>query len=276
MKKTIILILLTISISAYAVPIYQNIIGISIQNNRLIKDTLEKYENYKGRKVATFDADGTVIGQVPYYLADEALYDYALNHPGKKLDLIKDMTSTSNTSKNYLSQRIYYFSGLTPKEISTLGNKAFIKHYKNKIYPNIKVLIKNLKNYGFEVWIVSASPELLYQDFLSTELGIPIPHIIGVKSVVNDGITTTKMVLPISQDEGKPDAIETIIKAKPILAAGNSTGDVEMLNYSSTLKIIVNPNDSKKEDYLGGKTLKEYAESQNWIIAKSRRYVRCF
>ena len=25
----------------------------------------------------------------------------------------------------------------------------------------------------------------------------------------------------------------------------------------------------KKKDYLGGKTLKEYAESQNWIIAKA-------
>lgn len=29
------------------------------------------------RKVAVFDGDGTVIGQVPYYLADEALYRYA-------------------------------------------------------------------------------------------------------------------------------------------------------------------------------------------------------
>ena len=247
MKKTIALILLTISISAYAIPTYQNIPGISIQNNQLIKHTLEKYENYQGRKVATFDADGTVIGQVPYYLADEALYDYALNHAGKKLDLIKDMTSESSTSKNYLSQRIDYFSGLTPEEISVLGNKTFNKYYKGKIYPNIKVLIQNLKNYGFEIWIVSASPELLYQGFLSTELGIPVTRIIGVKSVVNSGVTTSEMVLPISQDEGKTDAIETIIKAKPILAAGNSNGDVEMLNYSSALKVIVNPDDSEKK-----------------------------
>jgi hypothetical protein len=29
------------------------------------------------RKVAVFDSDGTTFGQVPYYLADEALYRYA-------------------------------------------------------------------------------------------------------------------------------------------------------------------------------------------------------
>lgn len=269
MKKILTIMLLIITVSAYAVPAYQNVPGISAQDNQRIKQTLEKYENYEGRKVATFDADGTVIGQVPYYLADEALFDYALNHTGKKLDLIKEMTSTSNTSKAYLSQRVNYFSGLTPQEVTELGNKTFNKYYKDKIYSNIKVLIQDLKNYGFEVWIVSASPELLYQGFLSTELDIPVTHIIGVKSVVSDGVTTNKIVLPISQDDGKVDAIETIIKAKPILAAGNSTSDVEMLDYSSALKVIVNPNSSKKVDYLGGKTLKEYAKSQSWVIAKA-------
>ncbi|MFT5950223.1 MAG: phosphoserine phosphatase [Francisella sp.] len=268
-QKIIALILLTISISIYAGPTYQDIPGISVKNNQLIKHTLEKYENSKDRKVATFDADGTVIGQVPYYLADEALYDYALNHTGKKLNLIRNMTSGSNTSNDYLTQRVDYLSGLTPQEISDLGNKTFNKYFKGKIYPNIKVLIQNLKKYGFEIWVVSASPELLYQGVLSRELGIPVTHIIGVKSVVSNGVTTNKIVLPISQDEGKADAIETIIKVKPILAVGNSTSDVEMLNYSSALKVIVNPNDSEKEDYLGGKTLKEYAESQNWIIAKA-------
>lgn len=82
-QKLITLILLTISVVAYAVPAYQNVPGISAQDNQRIKQTLEKYENYEGRKVATFDADGTVIGQVPYYLADEALFDYAINHTGK-------------------------------------------------------------------------------------------------------------------------------------------------------------------------------------------------
>ncbi|AIT09597.1 hypothetical protein LO80_06230 [Candidatus Francisella endociliophora] len=269
MKKIITFVLFIASVTIYAVPLYQNIPGISNQDNQRIKQTLEKYENYQGRKVATFDADGTVIGQVPYYLADVAIYDYALSHTGKKLELIKKMTSTSNTSNDYLTQRVDYLSGLAPEEITELGNKTFNKYFKDKIYPNIKLLIQNLKNYGFEVWVISASPELLYQGFLSKELGIPVTHIIGTKSVVSNGIATSKIVLPVPQDEGKADAIETIIKAKPILAAGNSQSDVEMLNSSSALKVIVNPNDSEKVDYLGGQTLKEYARNNNWIIAKA-------
>jgi phosphoserine phosphatase len=198
-----------------------------------------------------------------------AIFDYALNHTGKKLNLIKSMTSGSNTSDDYLTQRVDYLSGLTTQEITDLDNKTFNRYFKGKIYPNINELIQNLKNYGFEVWIISASPELLYQGVLSRELGIPVTHIIGTKSVVSNGVTTNKIVLPVPQDYGKADAIETIIKVKPILAVGNSTSDVEMLNYSSSLKVIVNPNDSEKVDYLGDKTLKEYAESHNWIIAKA-------
>lgn len=39
------------------------------------------------RKVAVFDGDGTVIGQVPYYLADEALYRYADKYYKGRKDL---------------------------------------------------------------------------------------------------------------------------------------------------------------------------------------------
>jgi phosphoserine phosphatase len=119
-----------------------------------------------------------------------AIFDYALNHTGKKLNLIKSMTSGSNTSDDYLTQRVDYLSGLTTQEITDLDNKTFNRYFKGKIYPNINELIQNLKNYGFEVWIISASPELLYQGVLSRELGIPVTHIIGTKSVVSNGVGT--------------------------------------------------------------------------------------
>jgi phosphoserine phosphatase len=141
-----------------------------------------------------------------------AIFDYALNHTGKKLNLIKSMTSGSNTSDDYLTQRVDYLSGLTTQEITDLDNKTFNRYFKGKIYPNINELIQNLKNYGFEVWIISASPELLYQGVLSRELGIPVTHIIGTKSVVSNGVTTNKIVLPVPQDDGKADAIEILLR----------------------------------------------------------------
>ena len=43
----------------------------------------------------------------------------------------------------------------------------------------MKQLIANLKEYGFEVWILTASPELLYQKFVAEEFGIPSINVAG-------------------------------------------------------------------------------------------------
>ena len=48
---------------------------------------------------------------------------------------------------------------MTPEEIATLGYDCYMRSYKGKMYPEMKALISNLKEYGFEVWILTASPE---------------------------------------------------------------------------------------------------------------------
>ena len=61
---------------------------------------------------------------------------------------------------------------MTPEEVAKLGYDCYVESYQGKFYPEMKQLIANLKEYGFEVWILTASPEFLYQKFLS-EGGIP-------------------------------------------------------------------------------------------------------
>jgi phosphoserine phosphatase len=90
----------------------------------------------------------------------------------------------------------------------------------------------NLKEYGFEVWILTASPEFLYQKFLAEELGLPDTQILGVKSVVANGRLTDEIIMPIPQDDGKANVIPTFIKARPLIVGGNSRGDMDMLNQS--------------------------------------------
>lgn len=53
--------------------------------NTKLESFLEGTRIIKERKVAVFDCDGTLLGQSPYYLADEALYSYAHEkYAGKK------------------------------------------------------------------------------------------------------------------------------------------------------------------------------------------------
>ena len=248
---------------------YRNIKGFSAEANLQLKDFFAKTHNYKGRKIATFDMDGTVIGQAPHYLADESLYAYALKHPDRKPGLIKEMQKQSNTSIPYVANRVHYFAGLTPEQLEKIGNETYEKSYKGKFYPEIKKLINELKNNGFEVWVVTASPEFIYQGFVSKALGIPKVRIVGIKSVDKDGKTSDEIMMPIAQHEGKANAIESIIKAAPLLACGNSIDDFEMIALSKGLKIIVNPNNTEKVEQLGNLTLKQYAQENHWVIVYS-------
>lgn len=233
------------------------------------------------RKVAVFDCDGTLFGQVPHYLADEALYSYAQNHYANKKDarskskmnIINNMLNGNNTGIQYVQDRIDFLAGMTKEEVTRIGEDCFHEKYQQKMYPQMRELLANLKEYNFEIWVLTASPELLYQEFVHKELGIPVDRILGVKSVVRNDTVTNSIVLPVPQDEGKADAIQTLIKARPLFVGGNSRGDMEMMNESVGIKLIVNPDDEKVEKGpeagdMNGYTVKDYWEKNNAIIVQ--------
>lgn len=246
---------------------YKPIKGFSNETNDQLEAFFDSTVPMKTRKVAVFDCDGTLFGQVPYYLADEALYDFAKkNYAGKtdktskeKMKIVDQLLHGNNVGVEYVQNRIKFLSGLTPEEIQTIGNDMFHEKYQNKMYPEMKQLLENLKDYDFEIWVVSASPESLYQRFVAEQLGIPEDRILGVRSLVTaEGVTTDQLVFPVPQDNGKAEVVNTFIKAKPLFAAGNSRGDMELMNTSVGLKMIVNPDDKKVEKEMDNKTVKQY------------------
>ncbi len=240
--------------------------GFSDKANLQLNLFFEKHKSTQGRKIAVFDGDGTVMGQTPHYLADECMYQYAKEDTAWNTEIIDTITKLSNVSLPYVQFRVKYIAGKSLQFYRDLGEKTFNKYYKHKIFQPVKQLISILKENDFEVWIVTASPEGMYQQFLSKEFNIPITNIIGVKSVIKNGIITDKMVHPIPQDEGKMEAIETFIQDKPLLVAGNSRGDKEMIEFSSELKIIVNPDEHIAEGQ--EQSIANYAKKEKWLIIK--------
>jgi phosphoserine phosphatase len=253
--------------------------GFTDVTNGKLQAFLESTVPMKIRKVAVFDCDGTLFGQAPHYLADEALFAYAKdNYAGKtdakskeKMKIIDQLLHGNNVGVDYVQNRIRFLSGLTPEQIKNIGNDMYHMVYQNKMYPEMKALIQNLKNFDFEVWIISASPELLYQRFCAEQLGIPEDRILGVKSLVTaDNIATDQLVFPVPQDNGKAEVVNTFVKATPLFAGGNSRGDMEMMNTSKGLKIMLNPDATKADKAFGGKTAKAYWEADpNCIIEYS-------
>jgi phosphoserine phosphatase len=257
---------------------YTNIAGWSPTTNQQLESFLNSTAIIKERKVAVFDCDGTLFGQVPHYLADEALYAFAKsNYEGKndslskaKMTIVKRLLQGNNVGTDYVRSRIDFLAGLSPEEVGAMGKGCFQEKFQGKFYPEMRELLHNLEKYGFEIWVLTASPELLYQTFVHENLGIPENRILGVKSVVSNGKVSDQLVAPIPQDAGKAAAIETFIKARPLLVAGNSRGDLEMMERSVGIKLIVNPDGDKvqKGEHAGkmrGLTVKEYWDRHNGL-----------
>ena len=260
---------------------YRRIAGWPDETNRRIESFLNSTLAMKERKVAVFDCDGTLIGQVPHYLSEESMYDFAVANYKDRQDklskekwkICEELAAGDNVAVSYTQRCIDFFAGLTPDELSNAGWVCYQNKFAGKFYPEMKELLANLEEYGFEIWIVTASTELLYQRFVHEQLGIPVDRILGVKSCIRDGIVTDEVVRPIPQDAGKAEVIHTFIKARPLIVGGNSRGDMEMMHESVGLRILVNPDDAKHEQAMGGKTVKSYWENDpmTLIVASDDR-----
>ena len=281
MKRILLVLFLTLSLLGQSIQAqtYRPIHGWSDYINTRLEGFLNSTIIMQERKVAVFDCDGTTFGQVPHYLADEALYQYADEVLKKRNDkesadklaiLDRMVKNGDNVGKAYVEDRVHFLAGLTQQEIENIGYNCYRKSYKGKFYPEMKALIANLKEYGFEVWILTASPEFLYQKFVAEELGIPNVNILGAKCVVKEGKTTGEIIPPIPQDDGKAHTIETFIKTRPLIVGGNSRGDMDMLNESFGLKIVVNPDDvtvrGAEDGPMSGHTVKSYWEKEGALI----------
>ncbi len=260
---------------------YRTVRGWADEVNTKIESFLNSTLTMNERKVAVFDCDGTTFGQVPHYLADEALYRYADQvlkkrndkEAKERLEILDRMVKNgNNVGKVYVEDRVHFLAGLSPTDIEMIGYHCYREAYEGKFFPEMKELIANLKEYGFEVWVLTASPEILYQKFVSEQLGIPETNILGAKCVVKDGKTTDEIILPIPQDDGKAHTIETYIKTRPLIVGGNSRGDMDMLNESAGLKIIINPDDKTvrgpEDGPMNGFTVKSYWEKEGALIVK--------
>lgn len=257
---------------------YAEIPAWDTSTNRQLEEFLHQSLKVKERKVAVFDCDGTLLGQVPYYLVDEAICIYA-DEKGFVLD--KTMTDTTSREASftksinerafqpyYLFERVKVFRGNTTESLRNLGRTTYEAKYTQKIYPEMVVLIENLKNFGFEIWVVTASPEVMYQPIMAEAYEIPPPRILGAKSIIDHDTISQIYIPPLNIREGKRQSIETYIKAKPMLVAGNSRDDLEMILHSTNLKMIVNPDDNKvlDDEIVQGQTLKSYCKQNNFLI----------
>jgi hypothetical protein len=134
------------------------------------------------------------------------------------------------------------------------------------IYPEMKWLIDELFRNGFDIWVISASPQFLVEPF-AKKAGINPENVIGVRNVVENGIITPRLqgCGPFKDGEnrmmtyriGKRCWMNEIIfgitgeralltsediAKRPCFAAGDSDTDSHFMMDATGLRLLINRN----------------------------------
>lgn len=219
-------------------------------------------------KSAVFDADGTLW---PGDLG-EAFFQYQIAHqlaPGLKgmktpwqhyVALDKQSTADANAWITKLN------AGLRIGDLREQAKKHYKKYYQNQINPLLKELIAKLQKRNFEIYICSTSMRWAIEPALY-ELDLPLENLIGTESEVNSkGILTTTIKTPIPYASGKRDALASRLSSAPAFVAGNSYGDMAMLNWAADLPLVIQYQPCQPGLEGSEMSLRNEAENKGWLI----------
>ena len=142
-------------------------------------------------------------------------------------------------------------------------------------YTPMVELLRYLESNAFTCYIVSGGGRDFMRPVTHGLYGIPPERVVGssVGLVYRDGdLYTTDQ--PEFLDDGpiKPVRLWSRIGRRPILAAGNSNGDIEMLEFTRGLRLLVLHDDSDREfDYTAGAERSlEVAARGDWTVVSVR------
>ncbi|AWW32048.1 haloacid dehalogenase-like hydrolase [Echinicola strongylocentroti] len=229
-------------------------------------------------RIATFDNDGTLWSEQPVYFqfffAIDRIKTMAADHPEwkdqqpYKAILEKDMPALMEQGKAGLLKVVMTtHAGMTTDEFEKIVSDwiATAKHptknrpYTDLIFQPMLELVQYLHAYDFKVFIVSGGGIEFMRPWAEEVYGIPRDRVVGssIKTEYdyNDGQPIIKR-LPeidlIDDKEGKPIGIHRYIGRKPVFAAGNSDGDLQMLrwtaaNSAKSFKLYVHHTDEARE-----------------------------
>ncbi|QDT43411.1 haloacid dehalogenase-like hydrolase [Gimesia alba] len=265
-------------------------------------------------RIAVFDNDGTLWSEQPAYFqllfALDRVRALADQHPEWKTEqpfkavLENDYKSIAASGKaGLLKIMAVTHSGMTTDEFeNTVRNwMKTARHpekqvpYTSLVFQPMLELLDFLRANGFKTYIVSGGGIDFLRVWAEDVYGIPPEQVIGssikVKLEQRDGkpvLVRQAEINFIDDKEGKPVGIHRFIGRVPVIAFGNSDGDLQMLQWTdrreNTLKVLVHHTDAKREyaydrnSHMGrlNKALQEGKEKGWTIIDMQRDWKRIY
>ncbi len=210
------------------------------------------------QRVAVFDNDGTLWAEKPVYFqllfAVDRIKAMATDHPEWKTKdpyasvLRGDLKGlAAGGEKTILELIMATHSGMTSDEfegvvtdwLKTARHPVTGKRYTEMTYQPMMELLDYLRENDFKVFIVSGGGIAFMRPWTEAVYGIPRENVVGSRIAsefeYRDGvpvIVRQPRIAFIDDKQGKPIGIYEHIGRRPIFAAGNSDGDLQMLQWT--------------------------------------------
>lgn len=264
-------------------------------------------------RIAVFDNDGTLWSEKPFpfqgFFALDRLKELSNNNHNeiKNNPLVKKILNQNFSNLNELTEKdIMNILLITHSNISQTEFNKMVTDWIQKarhpetnslfvdmVYQPLLELIDFLNDNQFKIFIVSGGGLDFIRQALSSVYGIPPEQIIGssIKYDYIDEINTNKstnvkyndtsLILrkaelnSFNNDYEKPVNIQLHIGKVPVIAVGNSDGDLQMLEYifenneiGQSLPILIHHDDEKREYSYdkGAENVLKVAKENNWLI----------
>ena len=140
------------------------------------------------------------------------------------------------------------------------------------LYTPMRELTALLRRLDFTVYVVSGSSRDLLRTMAEPAYGVTREHVIGteVEVVYRDGrLVRTGTLIPVDRGPGKPAHFWDRSGGQPLFAAGNTTGDLELLE-AARFGLLVDHDDAEREYAYADEDALAAARSHGWTVASMR------
>jgi hypothetical protein len=255
-------------------------------------------------RIATFDNDGTLWAEQPMYFqlafALDRVKELSPQHPEWsttepfKSILAGDVQAALAGGETAIAQLIAAtHAGMTIETfeqtvrywITKAKHPKTGRLYVEMTYQPMHELLAYLRGNGFKTYIVSGGGAEFMRPWAERVYGIPPEQVVGSRGKLKYEVREGKPVLVklpeidlVDDKAGKPVGIQQQIGRRPIAAFGNSDGDFEMLEWTTSgrgprLGMIVHHTDAEREwaydrDSHVGKLARalDEAPKRGWVV----------
>jgi phosphoserine phosphatase len=243
---------------------------LATETMQLIQQKVREGLKSGAHPVAAFDADGTL------WKCDmgENFFQYKINH--KLVALPDDPWAEYARLKDESHPKAYLWLAqiLADKPIHEVREwaRAALTQFgpAAPIFPWMKDLIQFLKAEGVKVHIVTASITWAVEPAAHL-MGIAPEDVIGIETYVRAGKVTTEQKGPITYREGKVDGLLARTGGRhPVLAAGNTLGDLALLESASHVQLVNVSDTHEGHNYGTEQELLAIGKLRGWLTHEAQ------